>query len=312
MRFRGHAGWLVLVSIVVACSVYDDSLLPVAGDGGGSGGSGGGGNTAKGGSSGGGAGGSTSTGKGGSGGGGGSSGASTSKGGTTGQGGLSVYELIDDMEDGNTIVAVMGNRNGRWVTDNDETAGATTDPPKTNFPGLISDLAGPDARVGSTRAVRLRAEGFESGEWGAYVAVHFRFPDSTLYDASSYCGLHFFAKTSADSAGQVEIRMPDQYTIPAGGFCTDPVAAGGAGGGPGLCYDHHKAVLSPTPEWQEFTVYFSEMMQGNWPTYEQSPLDGLDLSAVTSIEFFMVKPAIYELWIDDLSFVNKPPGGACP
>src|SRR5262245_8757763 len=140
MRLRGHAGWLVLAS-VVACSVYDDSLLSVgeAVGGSGGGGTGGGGTTSKGGSSGsGGDGGSTSAGKGGSSGGsGGSTGGSTSKGGGGGQVGNPDYALIDDMEDGNTIVAVMGNRNGRWVTDND--GSGTTDPPKTNFPGLISE-----------------------------------------------------------------------------------------------------------------------------------------------------------------------------
>jgi hypothetical protein len=313
----------VLVS-AAACSVYDESLLTVSGtvEHGGSGGVSGGGSGGASGSA-----GSAGTGSAGAGTGGGGTGgtagssstpagnAGAAEGGQGGDVAVPTYELIDDMEDGNTIVLPNGGRTGRWVTDNDGTG--TTTPPKTNFPGLVSELATEDARDGSTHSVHLRAEGFTmaADSWGAFVGVHFKSPDSTPYDASAYCGIHFWAKRGADVNAlydQIEIRIPDMNTVPAGGNCVDPAAASGAGGGPGFCYDHHAKILYPTDEWEEYTVLFSEMHQGNWPGYEQSPDGELDLAAVTSVEFYLNRPMVYDLWVDDLSFINKPEGGDCP
>jgi hypothetical protein len=182
---------------------------------------------------------------------------------------------------------------------------------------LITELTEDNARVGSTEAVRLRAEGFSGGAWGAFVGVHFLYPDSTAYDASGYCGIHFYARRADDVVAvpdSIEIRVPDYYTVPAGGHCIDLAApaAGGAAGDLDQCYDHHAKLVVLTAEWKEYTVYFSELHQGNWPGFAQSPLDGIDLSTITSIEFFLNRPDVYEIWVDDLSFIVKPQGGECP
>jgi hypothetical protein len=318
MRLRGHAGWLVLVT-VIACSVYDETLFTVSNGAGGSGGGGSGsGNAGAGSSS-----GAGSASGGSSGGGSGGSAASVSMPGGNGgsaEGGdggapfVPVYELIDDMEDADNIVADFGDRDGRWVHDNDTSGNSTPD--NGDFLGLIVELTGVDARDGSTHGVNLRAEGFQNGDWGAFVGVHFKAPDSTPYDASAYCGIHFWAKRSADVQGlpdSIEIRVPDKYTIPDDGYCRDPIAAGGAGGAaPGLCYDHHARIVVLTDEWKEYTVYFDQLHQGSWPGYEPSPLGELDVTSVTSLEFFLNKPDVYDLWIDDVSFVMKSPTGDCP
>jgi len=319
MRLRGHAGWLVLVS-AVACSVYDESLLTVSGTVGGAGmsgmnGGGSGGMTTTAGSA-----GTTASGGSASAGSGGSSGQTAVPAGSSGDDGgeggeppfVDQYELIDDMEDDDQIVLGLGDRNGRWVSNDDGTG--TTTPTKTTPQLLTTELTGVDARDGSTRGVRFRAQNFSAGPWGAFVAVFFMYPDSTLYDASDYCGIHFWAKRSPDpvtTIDAIEVRVPDQYTIPAGGHCRDPEAAGGASS-LGLCYDHHARLVQLTEQWEEYTIYFSQFLQGNWAGYEQSELGELDVSALTSIEFFLNKPDDYELWIDDLEFVRKPEGGDCP
>jgi hypothetical protein len=318
MRLRGHAGWLALCT-VVACSVYDDTLLTVGAAPGGAGGSSGSGGKG-GGGSGGSAGSVTSGGKGGGAGSGGSSGTNVSGGssgstaaGNGGEGGSLVleYELIDDMEDNDEFVAEIAGRSGRWVTDNDG-SGTTVPVKSANFP--MTELVGGDARAGSTYAVHLDAQGFQGGMWGAFVSVHFKYPDATPYDASAYCGFHFWAKRGIDDESfplSIEVRVPDRYTIPVDGNCTDP-AAGGAAGAVGFCYDHHKRTVSLSSEWAEYTIFFDQLKQGNWSGFEQSPLGEIDETSIASIEFFMVKPQALELWVDDVSFIKKPEGGDCP
>ncbi len=314
MLLQRSVAWPI-VAVFACCSVYDDSLLSGAGGSAGVGGSSAAGSS---GSSAGGIAGSALGGNAGSGNLSATSG-SSAVGGQAGAAFVPEYELIDDMEDGDEFVMLGTGRSGRWSIGSD--GSGTTDPSTTPPPMTL--LGAPDIRGTSLYAARLRAEGFASGAWGVFIAVTYVYPESPVnyYDGSAYCGIHFWAKRSADTTLGLSVRMPDKYSVPEGGFCREVASgAGGAGGvngaggeagaSPGICFDHFSRAVGLTETWKEYTVFFSDMTQGGWGA--PSPLEQIDMEHLISIEFFMGKPAVFELWVDDLAFVKNATGGPCP
>ena len=200
------------------------------------------------------------------------------------------------MEDGSTTLESNG-RDGDWYAGHDATVTGT------QFPGatfMMSDLLAADPRHStSTRAAMTNGMGFN--DWGENLGVNMHLVAGNgkhpIYDASAYCGLHFFAKVGATITNdKVLVRVIDQNSHPDGGVC-------GGGGKP--CYQYFQKQLTLAPGvWQEQTIKFSELTCTGWPT-------ALVTNAIFSIEFGLPASAKFELWIDDISFLKKPPGG-CP
>jgi hypothetical protein len=266
--------------------------------GGGSGGVSGAGAVGEGGESGGGDGGSSgsggsSGGNGGSSGGsggssgdsGGSSGAGAGSGGGSGVGGGggggatgTIEELlIDDLEDGNHQIALMG-QIGYWYSYNDGTGAQTPDPADPFAPVTVSP---PIDGSSSTKAVHVSWQGFTS--WGGGFGVTFT-DTSTFYDATTYDGITFWARVESGSETRVDLIVAEQRSLePA---CT-------------VCGHHPTYALTLTTSWQRFYLPFAVFQSdgGGDPSF----LD-LDPSGLYGVQFFRGANHTIDLWVDDLAF----------
>jgi hypothetical protein len=306
-------------SVVAACSVYDESLLPTGPIGGGGSSTGGalgsGGTTPSD---------DAPVGSGGAGGVGGTrdasmptvdssqGGASVSGTGGSGNGGSSVMPdvavndvadvvvadrsdvsvppmcplLIDNMESGLGQIN-DGCRNGFWFTFNDGTVGGSQTPPANSAfaPQVITV-----ARAGSMRAAHTAGSGYTSAGMG----VNFNSPPGAsrgVYNASAYVGVTFWAI----GTGMISMSMPNRDTDPAGGVCGD--------GGRGGCYDHFQTslILSSTT-WQQYTFTFSELRQKG---FGYAPVGGFDKTAVYGVQWGITMGGAFDFWIDDVSFITS-------
>jgi hypothetical protein len=220
---------------------------------------------------------------------GGTAGGSVGGGGQAGQVNGAVA-LIDDMEDDNAQITQSDGRDGYWYVGNDGTVGGTQEPVATAF--AMSDLSSGE-RAGSGFAARMKVSGYSG--WGSVIGFNLIEILGAVkpYDASSYCGVRFWAKAAATTA--LRVRFPDGDTHPAGNVCVD----GGATNG---CYDHFGKNATFTTTWTKFDVLFSELDQAGTGYH---PADKkLKPSQLFAIEWALPGAnKAYEIWVDDVSFV---------
>jgi hypothetical protein len=220
---------------------------------------------------------------------GGTAGGSVGGGGQAGQPSGAVA-LIDDMEDDDAQITQRDGRDGFWYVGNDGTVGGTQEPVATAF--TMSDLTSGE-RTGSSYAARMKVSGYSG--WGSVIGFNLIEILGAVkpYDASSYCGLSFWAKAAATTA--LRVRLPDGDTHPAGNVCVD----GGATNG---CYDHFGKNATFTATWTKFDVLFSELDQAGAGYH---PADKkLKPSQLFAIEWAVPGAnKAYEIWIDDVSFL---------
>jgi hypothetical protein len=308
--------WLAAVGplcAVLACSVYDDSLLGAASTLGGADAGGaaagslatGGSNGASGGSSAGGS--SAEAGHGGSSVGGVSGNASSGAAGSAeagapggdegGAGAVGASDAIDDMEDQDSQIEVAGGRDGFWYVGHDMTAGGMQVPD-----GAFTMIAlAKDERPDSLYAAHMEAKGFTA--WGSVIGFNLVESMSVVsaYDASAYCGVRFWAKAAISTP--VHFSLPDSDTHPAGNVC-EPTGAADQ-----LCNDHFTVGLTFTPSWKQIVVKFTDLHQ-NGSGYHPADMK-LKPSELFSFEWSLPgNPGTYEIWIDDVSFVT-PTAGKC-
>lgn len=298
----------------LACNVYDNSLLgdvstPLGGSGAtaGSAGSGvSGGGSVAGGSTGGSVSGAAGVANGGKAGDSpstaGNAGTSTTGGGgsaTAGSAGMgaggepepSATEMIDDMEDGDPEIDVVGGRNGYWYVGGDLTAGATTDPPSAKF--AMAKLAVSDR---SAFAAHLKAVGYK--DWGSVMGFNFTELSTVVkpYDGSAFCGMQFWGKAAA--ATTVRFRIPDIDTHQAGNVCKDPPAGAGT-----ACYDHFGTSFSFGTAWKLFSAKFSDLAQAG-TGYHPADMK-LKSDKLMAVEWALAGTGTtYEIWIDDVEFIK--------
>lgn len=196
--------------------------------------------------------------------------------------------LIDDMEDGDGLLATVGVRNGGWWISGDGTAETT--PPTDQAPPAERILGG---RCGSEYAMRITGSGFR--DWGAVMSATFRFTDDVQpFDASSYRGVKFWARVGEDNDSAIRAQFQDSSSHLNGGVCNpDP-------GTPDECYNGFGAHLTEiSEEWQEFTLEFSALTQRDGWGYRA---DAVDSSAIYDLEWNLDPNRTFDLWIDDIWF----------
>ncbi|HSC87709.1 MAG TPA: hypothetical protein VLC09_10585 [Polyangiaceae bacterium] len=264
-QVRSVLGFVVAASLALGCSVYDDSLLDDGDEPDGS--SGGGTGT-----------GGQGLGGDGSGGGGGTGGGQ----GTGGLGGASneTYQLIDDMEDGNVQVRFIDGRTGGWDVAHDS-ASAGTQVPAQGFSSFDADSGAPDSNYAAhTQGTDL-----------AWASLNVSMKTAAAeYDASAFQGLRFRAKASAASVKTVLVRVVTADTDPAGGVC---------GGANPACFDHFSTEVQLTTDWATHSIYFEDFAQQS-PVYES-----VNLAKMYYFQFYFSSPAEFELWVDDIEFIEN-------
>jgi endoglucanase len=189
------------------------------------------------------------------------------------------YGLIDDLEDGDSQIAKLEEREGYWFTSADPEG--STILPKGDFK--------PDGASfnESKRAAHMHGKMARSGK-SLYVVLGFAFLNPKgNYDASKYKGISFWAK----GPGKVRFQVPDVDTSPEGDKCTD-------------CYNHFGVDLFLTDKWTRYTIPFDRMaMQPGWG----DPAPEVNAKALFGVQWqFNTPGADYDVWVDDVEFVGCP------
>ena len=181
--------------------------------------------------------------------------------------------LIDDFEDGNSLISPRDGRGGAWMIFKDNE-------PAGGLP-LLTPVSRAPVTARNRRALHV-ASG-ELRDWGA--AIQFDFQPS-CYDASAYGGISFSAK----GPGRLYLAVREMRTVPEqwGGSCTES------------CYDAHQRKIDLTPAWRSYAVPWSELRRRG---YHAPALDSTRIHDVA----FMVAAADtpFDLWIDDVRFLVR-------
>jgi endoglucanase len=192
--------------------------------------------------------------------------------------------LIDDCEDNNNQIALVGGRGGYWYTFSDD-LGSTIDPPKG---GTFPMTAG--GANGSGFAAHISGTIAASGS-PIYAGVGFNWVDpKEKYDASKFGGIAFWAKKGPGSNGKIRIKLPDANTDPQGGVCT-------------ACFNDFGADIELTEIWTEYVI--------TWEAAKQMPYWGnptppkIDSKQLYGFQVQVNKLGQkYDVWIDDVSFIG--------
>ena len=210
---------------------------------------------------------------------------------TTADTGTGSVDMIDDMEDNDGSILGVNGRVGAWYTYNDATA-AAMQVPKQGDPFTMT--AG--GRDGTGYAANTNGGGFTV--WGA--GYGFNLKDSgndaggsnkSVYDASAYSGITFWAKAGATSDKALRVNVSNKETDPAGAICA-PMDK---------CNDHYGSPLTLTAEWAKYTLPFSKMAQSGWG----QSVAKFDVSTLYAVQFQVGKNTTFDISIDEVGFLPK-------
>jgi len=198
--------------------------------------------------------------------------------------------LIDDMEEPSSAIPVIGDRSGGWWTAGDDTAAATIVPERGAE--ATSELV-PGGRCGSRYAMRVTGQGFT--DWGSLLGMSFAYSSAgpVPYDASFREGITFWARIGDTSTNQVRFALSDANSEPAGGVCTED-------GDPGTgCFDTFGVVVSSLDTtWKRYKIPFRGLTQRDFGL----PTEALDAATLYNMGFNFAPGAIFDFWVDDISF----------
>jgi hypothetical protein len=179
--------------------------------------------------------------------------------------------LIDDFEDGNSLIGPRDGRGGAWMMFKDNE-------PAGGLP-LLTPVSRSPATARNRRALHVTSG--ELRDWGASIQFDFH---PSCYDASAYGGIGFSAK----GPGRLYLAVREMGTVPEkwGGSCTEG------------CYEAHQKKIDLTAAWRSYAVPWSELRRRG---YHAPALDATRIHDVA----FMVAAADtpFDLWIDDVSFL---------
>ncbi len=194
--------------------------------------------------------------------------------------------MIDNFEDGDSLVIEQQGRSGAWYTYND---GKGTQTPKGDFE---PENGGPSS---SKYCAHTTGTGFP--DWGAALAVDLidtepdqcgNTPSTPFYDASVFDGIAF------DAIGNIPIvvSITTAATVPKdeGGTCTSK------------CNDAHMrtVTLKSETKWRQYQVRFKDLKQDGSGTAVD-----FDPAKIISIQFSTPENADFDLSIDNLTFFGK-------
>jgi endoglucanase len=193
--------------------------------------------------------------------------------------------LIDDFEDNNNQINVVGDRGGYWYTYADK-EGSTVWPEQGDKGGTFTLVEG-----GHDSKFAVEVKGKLAGKSIVYAAMGLNFRDpKEAYDASMYEGITFWAKSGAGPA-KMTVKMPDGNTDPDGQVCT-------------ACFNDYGAQITLTNQWERIVLPFRALHQeADWGAPRKPHIDPKRLFA---IHFEAKTPGSdYDFWIDDIAFVCK-------
>jgi hypothetical protein len=202
--------------------------------------------------------------------------------------------LIDDMEASDPAIAMIGGRIGSWWAGGDPNSPAGSITPN----GLAASEPIPGGRCGSMQAVRITGQGF--AEW-AVLTTTMRWDSvdggataAQPYNAQGRSGVRFWARVGDTSTDQIRFSISDKYSRPEGGLCVENGPIGET------CYDTHGTPLTGLgTSWRQFQIPFSGLTQRQFGLPRP---EGLDTSAIYTIDFNFPMESVFDFWLDDISF----------
>lgn len=197
--------------------------------------------------------------------------------------------VIDDIEDGDGVIAQTAGRNGSWWVVADGSLGGTIMPPSDQAPSAERI---PGGHCGSSYAMRLTGQGFT--DWGATLTMGFRYTSQAeTIDASPFRGAMFWARVGDTNSSGIRVQFQDVSTRPEGGRCSDE------SGSPDACYNGFGTELLPIDtQWRLYKIDFSRTTQRDFG-YRA---DALDTSQLYAMEWNLEANSIFDLWVDDVWF----------
>jgi Carbohydrate binding domain (family 11) len=194
--------------------------------------------------------------------------------------------VIDDFEDNNNQISVIGDRGGYWYTYADK-EGSTVWPEQGDKGGTFTVVEG-----GHESKFAVNVKGKLAGKSIVYAAMGLNFRDpKEAYDASMYEGITFWAKIGPGSTPKMLVKLPDGNTDPDGQVCQ-------------ACFNDFGATVTLTNQWQRVVLPFRDLRQeGDWGAPRKPHADSKKLFA---IHFEAKTPGSdYDFWVDDIAFVCK-------
>jgi hypothetical protein len=111
-------------------------------------------------------------------------------------------------------------------------------------------------------------------------------PTQRFFDASRWRGFRFAARTLG-AWNTLRVKLPDRNTSFSGGTCT-------------ACEDHFQTVVTISSVWQVFDIPFASLRQ----TGSGDSFPAPNTSALFALEFTSFTSQAFEIWIDDLTFMD--------
>ena len=123
--------------------------------------------------------------------------------------------VIDDFEDNNNQISVIGERGGYWYTYADN-KGSTVFPLPGDQGGVFNPVeGGHDSKF----AVEVKGKLAQNSIVYAAMGLNFQDPKGP-YDASIYEGITFWAKRAPGTINKLVVKLPDGNTDPDGQACS--------------------------------------------------------------------------------------------
>jgi hypothetical protein len=192
--------------------------------------------------------------------------------------------LIDDMEDRDGFICMLGGRNGHWYTTGDRTPGSVLLPQGNLDPTKIEGMRG-----SSQFAAHFAGSGLT--KWGAAMgfALNALGTGTTTVDVHTVTGIRFWMRSTVPV--DVNFRTPETMAPKDGGQCVDSDTALNCDN------DFGFPITAPSRDWTEYQVPFDALRQlqhGGTAAWNPRFLD--------SIQFNVGPGAPFDVWVDDIRF----------
>jgi endoglucanase len=194
--------------------------------------------------------------------------------------------VIDDFEDNNNQISVVGERGGYWYTYADK-QGSTIWPEEGEKGGTFTVVEG---GYNSKYAVEMKGKLAPASIVYAAMGLNFLDPKGP-FDASQYAGITFFAKRSPGSTSKLTVKLPDGNTDPDGAICS-------------ACYNDYGAEIQISDQWKRYVLPFRDLKQEPYWGAPRKP--HADPSKLFAIHWeAKASGADFDFWVDDIAFICK-------
>jgi hypothetical protein len=191
---------------------------------------------------------------------------------------------IDDFEDANNQISVVGERGGYWYTYKDS-KGSTVWPAPGDEGGTFTVVEG-----GYQSKYAAEVKGKLGAESIVYAAMGLNFLDpKSPFDASKYAGITFWVKRAPNTSPRLTVKIPDGNTDPDGGNCS-------------ACYNDYGATINVGEQWMRVVLPFRDLKQE--PDWGAPRKPHIDPSRLFAIHFeAKASGADYDFMVDNIAFI---------